>query len=340
MLTIYEEKKMTQPNKLDELKKLLNCNNLSDNWYLSYGLTEDRNNGLTSSNEHSDSFYNPTSETALTLFFLGNIDGWKQIRTLNHLPRTHESKWNKDFFNSVRILKNVYSKSQININFWNFLNEKFEIQGLDFKNSILLFEFEIMNTAFHSVGRNAFKSLSFLDINHIKKWSKFDAVLIEPNKKLFVLFESKFTSDIQLKTIKYPYINQIMRNLESAFFLTNHQDSLYKDWTFKYVVICSRKNDQYKLKLYSYILKSIEDSLTIFKNILENEYKSSIRNIEYFEKFEKEIPGSIVKIYWDELGDVLQSNQEDFFINYYNSLEGEIKEIQKKKFENIGIDIS
>ena len=80
------------------LKYLLDCNNLTDDWNLSYGITKKRSDALLSSPKHSDSFFNPISETALTLFLLGNIDGWKQIGTLNTLPRDKDSEWNKTFF--------------------------------------------------------------------------------------------------------------------------------------------------------------------------------------------------------------------------------------------------
>ena len=185
--------------------------------------------------------------------------------------------------------------------------ENFECEDEDIQKSILLFEFEIMNAAFHSVQGKPFKELSFLDIrkSEKKKWSRFDAVLIVPNEKLFIFFEAKFNSDSTPTTKDYLFIDQIMRNLESAFLLTNHQDSLYKDWKFKYVVICPRKTYQDKLTQYCYILDSIKENISHYKEDITKKYKSSISKgcyQKYFELFEGDSPGRIFIIFGMNLG--------------------------------------
>jgi len=258
---------------LRELKYLLNCNNLTDDWNFSYGIR--KSNALTGPEDYHNSFFNPRSETALTLFLLGNVDRWKQIGTLKTLPRNNNSKWNKAFFDNIRMSQDNFDSVSLGEVLWTH-NKKwkekiFECEADALQKSNLLFEFEIMNSAFHSVQGKPFKELSFLDIRKSEKtkWSQFDAVLIVPGKKLFVFFEAKFTRDITPTTKDVPYVNQIMRNLESAFLLTNHQDSLYNGWKFKYVFICPRKTYQYKLKYYSYVLDHIEETISIYKEILE-----------------------------------------------------------------------
>lgn len=332
------------------LKYLLNCNNLSDEWNLSYGITKKRNDAFTSP-KHPVSFFNPLSETAQTLFLLGNIDGWKQIGTLKTPPRDKDSKWNKAFFDNIRLSKDIFDNVPTRDVLWTYNKEWkekiFECEDEHLQKSILLFEFEMMNKAFHSVQSRIFKELSFLDIRKLRKWSKFDAVLIVPNERLFIFFESKFTSDITQTTKEYAYINQIMRNLESAFLLTNHQDSLYKGWKFKYVVISPRKTGQYKY--YSEVLGDIEKSISHYKEIIEKEYKYSINKecySKYFELFARQIPKKgIFNVYWDELGGILHDKDRDFFSNYFNRLkeaglrEENIKNI-KKRFRDVGINIS
>ncbi|MDD2666153.1 MAG: hypothetical protein PHD13_07135 [Methanocellales archaeon] len=334
---------------LRTLKYLLNYNDLTDDWNLSYGITKNRSDALLTSPKHS--FFNPLSETALTLFLLGNIDGWKQIGTLNIFPRDKDSKWNKTFFDNIRSSINIFNNIPSRDNLWlynrEFKEKIFGSDEIDIHRSILLFEFEMMNSAFHPVQRKAFKDLSFVAIRNMRKWSKFDAVLIVPNEKLFIFFESKLTSDISQNTKKYPYINQIMRNLESAFLLTNHRNSLYKDWKFRYVFICPRKIDQYRLTRYSWVLNSIEKSISIFREIINNEYESSINKECYseFELFARQIPSCIIKVYWDDIGNILESKDRKFFNNYLDRLEGaglEEEKIEniKERFRKVGMNVS
>ncbi|MEA2075050.1 MAG: hypothetical protein U9O85_04890 [Euryarchaeota archaeon] len=324
---------------MTNLKYLLNCDYLIEDWNLSYGVTKSRSDALTRPN-HPDSFLKSHSETALTLFLLGNMDGWKQIGTLKTLPRDKDSKWSKTFFENIRESQDNFDSTPTRDVLWMYNKKRkeeiFECEGEDIQKSILLFEFEIMNSAFHSVQGKPFKELSFLDIRGKKKWSRFDAVLIVPNEKLFVFFESKFTRDVTPTTKDYPFINQIMRNLESAFLLTNHQDSLYKDWKFKYALICPREIYRYKLKYYPYVFDHIKESIDIYNEILEKEYKSSINKAcypKYFESFAAQIPECVFQIYWDELGTILQKKDKNFFPNYFNCL----KEtgLKKENIENI-----
>ena len=115
------------------LKYLLNCDDLTDDWNLSYGITKRRSDALTKEKErgdnyHHDSFFNPHSETALTFFLLGNIDGWKQIGTLKTLPRdndSNDSKWSKTFFENIRESQDNFDSIPARDVLWTY-NKKME----------------------------------------------------------------------------------------------------------------------------------------------------------------------------------------------------------------------
>lgn len=334
-------------NNIEQLKLLLNCDNLSDYWYLSYGITRTKNNALTKilDRPHKDSIYNPnpeSAETVLTLFLLGNIDKWNQIGIFNIPPRikNEKSDWNKEFFSAIRKNKNVFKKIKNDILWKDLLNEKLKINNINYQESILLFEFRIVNSAFHSVDNKPFKELSFLDIKERKKWSQFDALLIIPSIKLFIFFEAKlkgYTDDfIKRQSAKPP---QIIRNLESAYLLTNHEKSRYNDWDFIYVFI-SPKDIKDINKYYS----MLDNAGAQYEDLLEEMQKSSCFE-KYFLSFKKDISKHILKMNWNEVGNVLKKNNPKFFIDYFNNLKGEVVigeeqiEIIRKRLEIAGIKL-
>jgi hypothetical protein len=55
------------------LHTLLNCQSLLKDWHCSYGVTKARTTALTRAASDSNSFFNRRSETALSLFALGNL---------------------------------------------------------------------------------------------------------------------------------------------------------------------------------------------------------------------------------------------------------------------------
>ncbi len=88
---------------LDLLRGFLACDDLAHNWYDSYGVRKARSDALTRRSNRkagysSDSFINPNSETALTLFLLGTTDGWRQVNAFRHSPRVTGKDWNRKFF--------------------------------------------------------------------------------------------------------------------------------------------------------------------------------------------------------------------------------------------------
>jgi len=212
------------------LKLLLNYDNLSENWNYCYGITDDKRRATTiRQSSPRDYFFHKNSETAFTLFMLGNIDRWKQINTMYTLPRI-DNKWNEEFFRKIRNSENVYNTiSKRNVLWTQLIGNICKCDESHLKKSILLFEFEILNLAFHSIGNKPFKELSFLDINKRQKWSQFDAILIIPSIKLFIFFEAKLLG-YKDNSSKYnsDKPSQIFRNLESAYLLTNHEKSIYK----------------------------------------------------------------------------------------------------------------
>jgi len=319
-------------NNLEELKLLFKCENLSEDWYLSYGITRKRNDNLTRPDiEYQNSFYNPHSETALTLFMLGNIDYWKQIGRLNITPRmpNEDCDWDREFFDKIRNNQDIFNTISKTDIFWeNILKEKINNKNINFQKSILLFEFRIMNNAFHPHINGTYKKLSFTDIHKNQRWSQFDAVLMIPCDKLFVFFESKLCGydNPNKKTNNIPH--QIIRNLESAYLLTNHEDSLYDEWDFIYVFISPSKI-KYSDKYYSIL----DNAGIVYEEILE-EMKKSSSYYKYFESFKNDISKHIIKKHWNDVGKVLKKNNPNFFNDYFNNLKNS-GIIGEKQIENI-----
>lgn len=335
-------------------KQLLNCRTFKEDWNLFYGITSKRRDKISCTNvENHDSFFNKNSETALTLFILGNVDGWKQIGALKTHPRRKDKQndWNEEFFDKIRGSQDVFNNAPTSDVLWTnnrkWKEQIFECEDMHLQKSILLFEFGIPNKAFHSKDDRRFVDLSFLDISRRRGiWSRFDALLIIPSKQRFIFFEAKYKSDESKDTKKYP-VSQIIRNLESAFLLTNNQDSLYNNWDFKYVFICPRRIYHDKLTLYSSSLEidDIKKNISYHKEIIEKNYKSFINKNCYqnYYEFEKETPKRIYKIFWDELGNILQTKHPDFFQNYFNNLSkaGLVEHVEniKERFSIAGIKL-
>ena len=311
-------------------------------WYLTYGLTKKKRRALLNSS-HNDGLTNPTSETSLTLFVLGNIDGWEQIENLAVLPRVQSnSDWNGDFFDNIRgETSNFHPDSKKVNHLWELVDKLDEYSRSALDDSYLLFEFEILNFKFHSISRRAFKKLSFFDISSKRKWSKFDAVLILPTIKQFIFIESKFWSDISENTSSYP-IDQISRNLESAFLLTNHKDSLYLDWDFKYLFISPSIKSQSETKKYERIINKFKDgdcnSIESPYNNANNSYRRD--NNEYFDTFCKNIGKHIDRRSWNQLGKILKDEQPNFFEKYFERFgkeNNELKTMTENKFREAGL---
>lgn len=335
-----------------ELYLLLNIKReITGTWHLSYGLTEDRQSALPDSS-HNDGLTNPNSETSLTLFVLGNADNWEQIENLAVLPRTitrtgtqQNVAWNRHFFDNVRSERNNFHPNRKKVNhLWDVMlaDNLYESDCSALNNSYLLFEFEIMNSKFHSISTGVFKKLSFFDIASKPRWSQFDALLILPTIKRLIFIESKLWSDVSETTTEYP-INQICRNLESAFLLTNHGDSLYRDWDFAYLFISPSEKYNFRTKNYETYLNifqngEIEPIESLYTNKATKSYRKD--NNEYFDSFCGNISKHIYRFYWDQLGNILNNERPKFFENYFRQLSK--KNIKwsstiKEKFQKVGL---
>ncbi len=314
----------------NQVELLLNRPSVEEDWNLWYGITEKRKSALVKDASHPDSFFNPNSETALTLFMLGNLDSWSQVSSLPERPRenTKRSSWSNSFYQGIleneddedyfgEELKELWVHPTIRRDLG--LKKK-QIQR---RGKILLFEFEVACGAVHCGEEKSRRNVSFLDISDKYSKVRYDAVLIIPEKKVFVFFESKLETDTSAEGDGKNRLNQVVKGLESAFLLTNHEKSLYSDWDFRYVLICPRVLDQYALTGYHHVLENVEKYMARYNDLLNRKKSSSVNYEtypEYFGKFVKEAPQRISKLYWDWIGEVLESRDERFFSSYVEKL--------------------
>lgn len=141
---------------------------LPNNWQAYYGLTQKRLKALWNGPKGKDSFFNPLSETALTMLMLGNFSFWDQVNSLNDCPRI-SSKWSRSFFRDIMKEKDIYTPKD-NINkFWNInkeISKKFTgNRNISMANGILLFEFELPNKDFNQHNQDRFQQYSFIKNN-------------------------------------------------------------------------------------------------------------------------------------------------------------------------------
>ena len=220
---------------------------------------------------------------------------------------------------------------------------------------MLLLEFEILNWAFHPDSadpKKAFRQLSFLPIDNQGEWSQFDAVLIVPhgNKGTLYFVEAKLHSDVSTGTTKYPYVTQIVRNLEAAFLLTRHSMSQYQGWDFRYVFVCPKKALRYKATYYAYALgehgEAVQDTITNYSVLLSDEvhdWKDNTAKHNLFQAFREETPKRVAVVPWCELAAIAASHSPEGFAGY-RSLLKECKELDEsekgridERFSAVGI---
>jgi hypothetical protein len=321
------------PSDLDLLRAFLGCNTLPHNWYDFYGIRKARSDALTKPSYNKsgfsrDSFINPNSETALTLFALGSTDCWRQVDAFTNSPRVAGDSWNRRFF--ADLLEGNAGSRSIETSLWHhhvgegafFCNDP-----VDFERLILLFEFEVAGSAFHqrTDKQDNFKDLSFLKIDDLQKWSKFDAVLIDAARKCFYFVEAKLGSDISTGTEKYPLINQIVRSLEAAFWLTTHEDSKYHGWKFRYVFVSSSRIYKYKLRHYAFLLASVDEMLANYRRLLVDVYKDDLRLApdtfeQRFSEFTKTAREAVRIVPWEAFGKVLVEQKPQLWEGYFDRI--------------------
>ncbi|MBS3817405.1 MAG: hypothetical protein KGY76_07580 [Candidatus Thermoplasmatota archaeon] len=322
-----------------QMELLLNQNFEDEHWNLWYGITERRKRALLKDSPHPDSFFNPNSETALTLFVLGNLDSWSQISSLSERPRrrTKRSSWSKSFFQSLSEKESIekrendlWAKPKIRKNL------HLKKQQIHKEKKVLLFEFEVACKPVHCGEEKSRRNVSFLDISNKYSKVRYDAVLMIPKKKIFVFFESKLETDTSSEGEGKKRLNQIVKGLEAAFLLTNHEKSIYKDWDFRYVLICPKILDQYGLTSYHRVTDDPGRYLARYNDLLNRKANSSVNNETYpgyFGQFVKKVTKRISKMYWDQTGEVLKSENESFFLNYIGRLKD--SDLSDRKVANV-----
>ncbi len=250
-------------------------------------------------------------------------------------PRHPDSSWNQGFFRKIHAGEEVYNSIPEKKGLWDRVGIDALGDEIDPSNSILLFEFQIMNKTFF-LGHKGMKNLSFLDIEGQRRWTQFDAILILPREKTFIFFEAKLDTDVTQRSKRYEKMDQIIRGLESAFLLTNCEKSPYHDWDFHYVLVCPRILCQYDLTNYKREIERIEEKLVRYNDLLNRRFSESINEEcypSYFGEFIKKVPERTSYLHWDELGDVI-SRGTSFFNDYFNELSREFPSEKVKNIEN------
>lgn len=322
-------------------------------WFFDYGLTSDRNRTLLAPLPERNSFEHHGSETALTLFTLGNLDGWKQVGHFKEAgPRTQKGTWCQRFFSVACGPVGVSASPEPGA--WPLLNHGvFGDATLDWSRSTLVFEFEVMNSQFHKINKKAFKSLSFLNIHGNKKWGAFDAFMVVPSarptdqqKGVLIGFEAKLESDISKHTKGFSYVNQVMRNLEAGYWLTHHSDSLYRHWQFQYVFLCPRRDFELKATMYAWMLAdkaSRQEAADKYLKVLS--CHGAVVDTTHFESFSRMVRDAVTVLHWDQLADVLRQRKATFFTDYFQALAGHqqldvVAANTRRRFERAGIEIA
>lgn len=319
------------------LQRLLGCDRLNDDWCDFYGVRNARSDALTARSTRkagfsSDSFDNPSSETAITLYMLANTDGWKQLGVLARRPRIMGDKWNSAFFDA---LKNGEAEDMSGTpSLWRHhvgAGQLFGMDTVDFGKLILLFEVEVAGTAFRRIVglEGTTLPLSFLDLAGLKKWAKFDALLIDPTNRWLYFIEAKLGSDLSLETEKYPLVNQAVRGLEAAYWLTRHSISAERPWKFRYVLICPRSLFRHRLRFYSHAFQSpttVAAMLQDYQCLLEEHHRNDLRLGEgefqtAYTDFSSVVPDAVRVVHWDGFAGVLADQRPGFWLDYLSRVE-------------------
>ncbi|MFP4185115.1 MAG: hypothetical protein ACLFSM_02780 [Thermoplasmata archaeon] len=335
-------------NARSKIEKLLNMSDYREDWFRWYGLTERRKESLLDDRSHPNSLFNPNSESTLTLFMLGNLDDWNQPSLEIDPPRKTDSRWNPSFFEQISDEVAMKNTSIDKVSRWDKSGLS-KIVGSDEKylnNNILLFEVELHNDALHLGLDRSKENISFMDLTDAKRWVRYDAVMMIPEIKRLIFFESKLQSELSCSSEKYDHLDQMMKGLEGAHLITEKEGSPYNDWDYEYVLICPKLLDDYDLTRYNRKVKNIGRSLVRYNDLLNNRSSDSINDECYpqnFGSFIKKVPERIHKLYWKDLGKALVDSDRRFFIDYFNRLDEcfDIKKSEgvKKRFREVGLRV-
>lgn len=301
---------------------------LPGTWHYDYGMTAKRHQTLLADFPERNSFKHPDSETALSLFMFGNMDAWRQIGQPTG-PRNATGKWSQSLFASLcgGSTASAHQASSC----WPHLNKGvFCDTTLNWPCALLMFEFRIMNSAFHSVNMQPFKKLSFLDIKDNAQWGTFDAFMVVPaiqptqeRRGVLIGIEAKLKSDVSRDTKGFEYVNQVMRNLEAGYWLTHEETSLYRTWEFHYVFVCPRLPFELKSTLYSWMLfdrTAKEQAVERYRAVLQ--HHGANVDQRHFDSFGQMVRDRATVLHWDQLSQALEHGQTAFWSEYLDKLRG------------------
>ncbi len=153
-------------------------------------------------------------------------------------------------------------------------------------------------------------------------WGQFDAVLIVPvvgRRSTLIGFEAKLESDTSLHTKEYPYVNQIMRNLEAGYWLTHHEQSMYREWDFHYVFVCPKLDFDLMSTYYSWVLTHQSEAIDNYSKVLDL-YRSRRRVSASYDGFKEWAMRHLHWTYWSTLAGVLTARAPDYFSAYIQRL--------------------
>lgn len=204
---------------------------------------------------------------------------------------------------------------------------------------IILFEFEIPNKAFNQYNKERFENYSFIENNVQDRWSRYDAIVVFPQSQLFMVIESKLNSDISYETKHYWFINQVIRNLEAAYMLTHHVCSEWKDWDYRYILLCPRRNYELKTRLYSYYLTELQtNTLEVMLRYRQLGCSYIDSKLEkQFRNFQDSIHSRINVVYWDQLYNAYSNTYPGCLIKYLNLLEATDLQLKKATINRLKI---
>jgi hypothetical protein len=219
-------------------KLILDTQALPPNWNAAYGITQRRKNALLSDASNPNSFFNPTSETAMTVFMLGKLEGWGQAQLAhNHrpgcTPRNLDDGLDTEFFQ--RFAGPWISSSPRENGLGVFLAKRLSLNPTAMADPFLLFEVSTSSDAFN--GGKTITNASFLVVDG--ESSCFNAITILPAARTLVFFDSKVEADGTHGASGHD-LAQPLQHLETAFFLTTLPESQYCGWDFRYVLLCPR----------------------------------------------------------------------------------------------------
>lgn len=339
----------------DLLKALLDCPHLPDGWYDFYGVSESRSDALTAPAASPDSFVNPNSETALTLFLLGKVDGWKQLGHPGETPRFAGGRWNPKFFQRLTAQTPVEpfggGQGWLDPDLRRDLFATDEWEDGDARGLILLFEVEAGGQALRQVAgadRSGIK-LSFLNLDGLTRWARFDAVIINPARRLFYFVEAKLGSDLSPDTEKYTLVNQAVRSLEAGYWLTRDPASKYATdpkgpWDFRLVLLCPRPLWAYRLRLYTHLLWSadaVAEMLGHYRRLVEDKYKDSLRPLANFrlefEQFVGVASRAVRIVHWDTLAAAV-APAASFWSGYFGRVKAAYEQVRPKEEADSAVD--